>query len=247
MITKDDKLEYGETINDKEAGCDYTEVLNGDATGKVKICHVRVTDIKNIAIELITDVQNTSWMMELDKGTRRSYERTVSETADALVKIFENVVDGGNVGSDFGELMVSMGSAKALGFVFDHMVLPIAELWKPQLKQNEGFDFHTVCESMFINFGEAKYSSYGSPYDDAVSQASGFVEKEKHLRDRVHLISLVSGDAIANLDDDRIGVIAAFSINAMNPLVVLKHALATATAELSAKSIQNVYLVGVSR
>ncbi|MEZ8983361.1 hypothetical protein FB440_111103 [Vibrio crassostreae] len=239
-------LEVKKSTPDPSWGCEYDELFSQIDMGKVQVCLVRVSDLRKVAMELITKVQDTSWMTNLDPGAKRSYDRTVADTAEALVEVFNDTLATSTVGKEFGEIMVSIGSTKALEVIFDHNVLPISELWKPQVKQNEGFDFHTVCSNELINFGEAKFSSKKSPHGNAIDQAKGFIENEKHLRDRVHLRDLVSANAIHNLDDDSYGVVASFSINAGNPLLVLKNAIDSATQSLSSEKIKSVYLVGVT-
>lgn len=242
-----DKPRYGSQYSDTDWGCDYFKIETDTPNGKIKVCHVLVRDIKIISEALIKKVLDTSWMTNLDVGTKRAYDRTVQETASALVKVFESVTENSDVGSEFGEVMVSIGSAKALEKIFNHVILPIAELWKPQIKQNEGFDFHTVCQDMFINFGEAKYSGSANPHGNAINQAKGFIDEQKHLRDYVHLRELVSSEAIENLNNDSFGVVASFSINTSDPLDVLKNAINSAQEKLSLNSIKAVYLVGVSK
>lgn len=241
-----EKLKFSERITEKSSGCEFLEIDHETFSGKVRICYVKVSDIQKIAEELARQVQDTSWIKKIDPGAQRSYNRTVADTAMALLKIFQETAINNQISSEFGELMVSIGSTKALEAIFDHQAIPIAELWKPQKKQNEGFDFHTVCTNNRINFGEAKFSSSDSPHGLAINQAKGFIEEEKHFRDRVHLINLVSSDAISNLDNDCIGIVASFSINAVNPLTVLKNALDKAKEELSSECIKSIYLVGVS-
>lgn len=240
----DTELKYGNIIMDSEWGCKHSEITNNSP---VKLCFVEVSDIKKIASALTSQVQDTSWMMELDKGTRRSYDKTVEETAQKLVEIFRRASGASGVAGEFGESMVSMGSARALELLFNHIVLPVAELWKPQAKQNEGFDFHTVCPEEIINFGEAKFSSVKSknPHFEAIPQACRFLDEDKHHRDRVHLINLVSDSAIKNLANDDIGVIAAFSINSDNPLNILENALESAQKDFHSRNVKFVYLVGV--
>ncbi len=241
------EVKYGKQITDTEWGCKHFEVEHSLDVENVKLCLIEISNIQKIASELTSQVQNTSWMMELDKNTRRSYNKTVEETAQKLVKVFKIASGTGGVAGEFGESMVSMGSARALEVLFKHIVLPVAELWKPQAKQNEGFDFHTVCPEEVINFGEAKFSSVKSknPHGDAIPQACDFIDEEKHFRDRVHLISLVSENAINNLDEDDFGVIAAFSINSDNPLDILENALKSAQKEFPSRGVKFVYLVGV--
>ncbi|MBY6208366.1 MULTISPECIES: hypothetical protein [Halomonas] len=242
-----DKPEYGSHYSDLDWGCDYFEVETATSIGKIKVCHVVVNDITKISEALTKNVLDTSWMTSLDVGSQRAYDRTVQETASALVRIFESTAITSDVGSEFGEVMVSIGSTKALEKIFKHFILPIAELWKPQKKQNEGFDFHTVCSGEFINFGEAKYSGSINPHGNAINQSKEFIEQEKHLRDYVHLRELVSATSVENLNNDSYGVIASFSINTEDPFKILKKAIESAQEKLSSDSIKAVYLVGVSK
>ena len=232
-------------IADIDWGCVHSEIRFSSQIESIKLCLVEVSDIQKIASALTSQVQNTSWMMKLDNGTRRSYDKTVEETARKLVEVFKSANGLGKIAGEFGESMVSMGSARALEMLFSHIVLPVAELWKPQAKQNEGFDFHTLCPQEVINFGEAKFTSSGNPHGKAISQSAGFINEEKHLRDRVHLLNLVSERAINNLDDDDFGVIAAFSINSDNPLDILENALESAQKVFPSRNIKVAYLVGV--
>lgn len=242
-----DKPGYGSQHSDPDWGCDYFEVETTESIGKIKVCHVIVKDIKTISEALANKVLDTSWMTNLDVGSKRAYNRTVQETASALVEIFKSTTAPSDVGSEFGEIMVSIGSTKALETIFGHVILPIAELWKPQLKQNEGFDFHTVCPNAFINFGEAKYSGSENPHGNAIKQSKGFIDNEKHLRDYVHLRELASKSAIENLNNDSFGIVASFSINTEDPLQVLKNAIDSAQEKLNLDSIKSVYLIGVSQ
>ena len=237
---------YGHRINDPNWGCKHLKVVCTPIRRKVKVCHVKVSDIEKIAKGLTKHVMDTSWMLKLDSGTKRSYRKTVAETAKVLSNIFRQATSSSRISRDFGETMVSIGSSRALERVFKHKSIPIAELWKPQLKQNEGFDFHTVCKREIINFGEAKYSSNGNPHGIAMKQAKNFIDNEKHYRDRVHLINLVSDKAIENLDDEIYGIVISFSLNTKNPLNILKKAIIKANRLFSSTSIKSVYLVGVS-
>jgi hypothetical protein len=238
-------LNLSNEIYDAEWGCSHQEVINALGHKGVKVCYVTVSNLNEFAKKITNIVLDNSWMTTLDHGTRRAYETTVGETASALVQIFRDTASIGTVGAEFGEVMVSLGSARALEQVFNHLSTPIAELWKPQKGQNEGFDFHTVCSSEHINFGEAKYSGSATPHGLAITQAGRFVSEKKHLRDRVHLISLVSKQSIDNLDQDNFGVVAAFSLNAKNPLVIFKNAMASAATLIATHRITNFYLVGV--
>jgi hypothetical protein len=239
-------LSLSSEIEDSDWGCCYQTVIDALGGTGIKVCLVKVKNLNEFAVRITNLVLDNSWMTALDHGTRRAYETTVGETAHALVQIFKQTTVQGTVGSEFGEVMVSIGSARALEQIFKHVSIPIAELWKPQKKQNEGFDFHTICSSDHINFGEAKFSGSTSPHGLAISQSDQFVSAKKHLRDRVHLVNLASKKSIENLDQDNFGVIASFSLNTKNPLTIFKNAIESAAQVAASQKITNFYLVGVS-
>jgi hypothetical protein len=231
-------------VPDAEWGCQHTDA-SLLCTGNVKACIVLIDDVQKLAAQLALDVVDTSWMAALDHGARRAYEFTATETAAILKDIVLNVAITGSINSEFGELMVSMASRRALEFVFGHSVIPLAELWKPQVRQNEGFDFHTICSKAVIYFGEAKFSSTESPHGVAINQIADFIGNEKHLRDRNHLVNLVDQAAIARLDGDEYGVVAAFSVGSENLQLIVKNALNNALKLASKHVLVDIYLVGV--
>ncbi len=242
-----DKPDFGGEYEDNDWGCIHTEVTSS-ANPKIHLCHVNISDLKKIALELSSSVLNSSWIMEMDEGARRAYERTASDTANSLVEVFNAAIDNDRVSGEFGELIVSMGSSRSLEIIFQHISLPISELWKPQSKQNEGFDFHTVCNKNIINFGEAKFLSppASSPVSNAANQANDFFSEDKHFRDRVHLVNLVHDDAISNLDEGLCGMVIAFSMNAKKPLTVYMNAISKVETLSFFDDLENVYIVGVS-
>lgn len=242
-----DKPAYGNKHPDEEWGCIHTEITS-NANPKIHICQVNISDLKKVARELANSVMDNSWIMNMDKGASRSYIKTASDTANRLVEIFNASIEKEGIASEFGQWVISIGSSRSLKIIFQHTSLPIAELWKPQELQNEGFDFHTVCKKNVINFGEAKFKSANanSPVSDAANQANSFFSDEKHLRDRVHLVNLVNGDAISNLDQDIFGMVVAFSMNAQNPLTVYTNAISKVESLPLFKSINSIYIVGVT-
>lgn len=232
-------------IDDTEWGCIHSQYHYQDKDPAIITCIVNINNTDLIATELVNSVLNTSWISSLDAGTQRSYKVTAKETTDALVEIFNKVLDGDPLGAEFGEVMVSIGSSRALSQILHHISLPIAELWKPQLKQNEGFDFHTTCTGNLINFGEAKFSASINPHGNAIRQAHDFITQDKHFRDRVHLVNLCHKDAIKNLDEEKYGIIAAFSINSDNPEIIMNNAVKTVMEIELLNRVSFIYLVGV--
>jgi hypothetical protein len=239
-------LSFTNMAVDTEWGCTFQQVANSLGIQNINICYVKIDDILKFANQLNDTVLDSTWMTNLDHGTRRTYDYTAKETTKLLVDIFNKTSKSGTIGAEFGELMISIGSARALEKIFQHSKVPLAELWKPQAKQNEGFDFHTVCTKDFINFGEAKYSGKKDPHGLAISQARKFILEEKHFRDRAHLKDLLPKKPIENLDGDSFGVVAAFSINSKTPLKILSNALKSAKRIVTTYNISTIYLVGIT-
>lgn len=247
-------LSYSRSFPEESWGATFHEIACISGTDNIFICHTSISDLEKIATELSAKVMDESWIFDLDTRAQRAYKNTAKETAKSLVKVFKTTITADNkIASAFGELMVSMGSSKSLEVVFKHRCIPLAEIWKPKLLGNEGFDFHTVCEKNMINFGEAKFSSSSNPYGGksgettgAGGQADGFVVNQKHLMDNIHLGQLAGEDAAANLDKDLFGIVLAFSINSSNPLQILKNALDNCATYENLKKATNIYIVGVS-
>lgn len=235
-------------INCLSWGCDFQQLSLDGIPSNIHVCLVKVNTLTSVAVECVKAVADNTWISRLDPRVGRGYTKTVNQTAQVLSKIFSDFINSGNksnIGADFGEIMVSIGSAAALSALLQHNNLPVSELWKPQVKQNEGFDFHTQCSSFYLNFGEAKFSDSDSPHGDAIPQIKRFIEEEKHLRDRVHLINLAFAESIDNLDEDKFGAVVAFSINAKDPEKVLRNAATSAFTHFKELTFQNVYIVGV--
>lgn len=235
-------------IKSKEWGCEFTQVSFDNVPSHIHTCLVKITDVSNIAERCIKTISSRAWISQMAPQVQRSYVKTVDDTVADLCIIFSNYIakkGSSKIAADFGEIMVSMGSGASLMALLNHQIIPIAELWKPQRKQNEGFDFHTLCITQLINFGEAKFSASGSPHGQALPQISRFITEDKHFRDRVHLINIAPGVPINNLDNNRFGVVAAFSINARKPLDVLRNAAKSSEKLFRPLGIKSIYLVGV--
>lgn len=228
-------------------GCSYQEAVSALGAANIKLCFVEVQNLHTFATALTNVVLDKTWMMNLDNTARRAFDKTVDNTASKLLATFQKTSAAGTVGGDFGEIMVSIGSARALEHLFHHSRLALAELWKPKVSQNGGFDFHTVCKSLIINFGEAKYSSTSNSYTDAIDQADEFLNDQKHLADGIYLEKIVTQPSMSMLNNDEFGIVAAFSVNAKNPDTILANALVAAQKVMAGKKIKNFYLVGVVR
>lgn len=228
-------------------GCSYKYLEQYD-THNIKVCTINITDLKLIAEKISSIILNDSWMRSLDPNIRLAYDYTVKETAKKLNSICQTVIDNSQIKikEDFGEIMISMTASESLKELFDHISLPISELWKEKLSGNPGFDFHTICPTDLIHFGEAKYSSSKSPYSEAIIQADRFVTEEKHYRDIPHLKSIIEKDQpIQNLVQKKFSIVAAFSINSENSRLIIENAVKKVSEFDINTSAQNIYLVGV--
>lgn len=116
--------------------------------------------------------------------------------------IFEDILSkvDTNVGSDFGEIMVSSTAVDTLCNNYYHKGVPLAELWKEKISGNPAFDFHTETPSFFISFGEAKFNSKNNSYGKAMEQVSGFIDKKKDTKEGSDLFNFISEKAFNNFD-----------------------------------------------
>jgi len=221
---------------------DATE-LPAEATAETHLFCVDVDDLSGRAIEMISTINNTSWIFELGSIPRTSYETIALKTAAKLVEIFRTA--DGNIGAEFGEYVVSMSAGDCLGAKLGHTVLPLSELWKEQLSGNPGFDFHTESHNNRIAFGEAKYNSNQSSYTDAASQVHDFIDADKDKMDAVHLVHLASGEAMDALLDGSRGLAIAFSLHSKNHEKILANALASDFVQALCKRADELYVIGV--
>src|SRR6266571_4690800 len=106
-------LSLSTEIDDSEWGCSYQAVIDSLGNSGIKLCLVKVKNLNEFAACITNLVLDNSWMTSMDHGTRRGYETTVGETAQVLVQIFRQAASQGTVGAEFGEVMVSIGSARA--------------------------------------------------------------------------------------------------------------------------------------
>ena len=105
---------------DNEWGCTHYRYHD---SSNVKACIVAVDDLDKISEKLTSAVLDSSWMLDLDKGTQRTYAYTARDTANALVEVFKTFSEDHQLGAEFGEVMVSISSARSLSVIFDHIAV----------------------------------------------------------------------------------------------------------------------------
>ncbi|MEB3778429.1 hypothetical protein GOU96_17735, partial [Vibrio sp. R-1] len=179
---------------------------------KVHSILINIDNIKDRASEMISTIQDTCWLQELNPVAQLSYEARAERTIDKLVnKILTKVED--EITEEFGEFMISASAQDVLVSEFNHIKVPLAELIKEKISGNPGFDFHTETNQNLIAFGEAKFSGNINPYRNALEQIRSFIDLKKHDAELIDLQNFVSKEAISNHFDKKNAYIAAFSIN----------------------------------
>lgn len=211
---------------------------------KVHSILINIDNIKDRASEMISAIQNTCWLQELNPVAQLSYEARAERTIDKLVnKILTKVED--EITEEFGEFMISASAQDVLVSEFDHIKVPLAELIKEKISGNPGFDFHTETNKNLIAFGEAKFSGNVNPYRNALEQIRSFIDLKKHDAELVDLQNFVSKEAVINHLGKKNAYIAAFSINSDNPQKIIKKALSS-TYLNNILDQEEIYLVGVT-
>ena len=217
--------------------------LPAGAKAKVHLIVVQVSDIKAAATEIITALNDVSWIAKLDPVARDSYEATALRTIDKLTSDFASI--NSSVTSSFGEYLVSIAAGDSLEIVLNHDVFPIAELWKEKVTKNHGFDFHTESLQEVISFGEAKYEKGTNPYNDSADQILKFIALKKDRGDGVHLEKFASKNAISNLLKSSRGFTVAFSMHSDKPESILKNALKSDLIKKLILCSHELHIVGV--
>lgn len=232
--------------NDSSNGCQYTHVEIASSPDKIRICLININSIQIIAKKISTIILNHTWILSLDPTAQLAYRETVKKTSDIINNICKHIIDNPQIEKDFGEIMVSITASESLRHLFNHISLPISELWKEKVRGNPGFDFHTVSQEDIIHFGEAKYSSSKNPYRDAITQAEDFVCKEKHYLDLINLDRIIrSEEPFKNLQLKYYSIVAAFSINSDNRHLIIENAIREVSKLNIYTTAKNIYLIGV--
>jgi hypothetical protein len=143
-----------------------------------------------------------------------------------------------------GEYIISKEGRHTLAEQYSHTAVPLAELWKEKKEGNPGFDFHSESPDNLIIFGEAKYNSSSNPYDDAIKQVEGFIDKGKDKMELVDLKNFVSMDAVKKYIVGQKGFAISFSIHAKNPFTIIENAIKYCHTNNIA-NYDEYYIVGV--
>lgn len=224
------------------------EEIDMKSVGKITECkvvciHIRVTDIKACAEEMITTISDTSWINKLDTIPKISFEARATRTIEKLVNEILSKVDN-EITIEFGEFLISYSAQSVLEQKSLHIKVPLAELLKEKISGNPGFDFHTESSGQYIMFGEAKYSGSGTPKALALNQIAKFIDDKKDDAELILLANFVSKYALEKASRGKKGYVAAFSLNAANANLVFQNALKSPVVE-KLLAYQELYLIGI--
>jgi len=217
--------------------------LPENATAEMHLLCVEVEDVHKHASDLISELNDTSWISQLNPIGKMSYERTAHRTISALVEMFSHIES--HITEEFGEYMVSMSATNSMKEKLSHSIFPLSELWKEKKLGNHGFDFHTESISKQIAFGEAKYNRRDNSYTDAAIQVLEFIKDGKDYGDAVHLTNFASPGAILNLQNKRRGFAVAFSLHSNDHVKILNNALNSALILELSSQCHELYIIGV--
>ncbi len=230
------------------------EVIDLSMYGKTSTCvlrkiHVQINDTHERLVFIVNGLRDASWITNISKVSKRiSYGKRAEETIHRLVREILSAITSNKI-ENVGEYLISFTAQDILETEHSHLKIPLAELWKEQIKRNPGFDFHTVSNGNLLFFGEAKYTSAGSPYSNAMAGINGFLkpEIEKHKQEISDLEELgANEDSIVNvLVNNKFGVVAAFSLNAINIEAIFERAISLEVTNNLLDQSEELFLIGI--
>lgn len=210
--------------------------------------HVQINDTQDRISAMIRTLRDTSWISRIPKvSKRRAYEARAVNTINILVNDILSLASS-NVTKEAGEYIISMTAQDILELESQHAKLPLAELWKEQKTGNPGFDFHTESISQLLFFGEAKYKTEGSPYNTAITAISKFAKPDlqKHIQELCDLEEVgASEDSVTSVLENKIGVVAAFALNAQNIDLIFDNAINLDITKDLLNNSAELFLIGI--
>lgn len=218
---------------------DYNKTTNCE----VYSIHVKINDISTKAKQMITMIQDTSWIKKLDIIEQESFEARAQPTIDKLVHAILSKVTT-TLSDDFGEFLISVTAQDSLELKCNHIKVPLAELFKEKKTGNPGFDFHTETTTQLLAYGEAKYSGNINPYAKALKQIKGFLDEKKDKMELTDLKYFTSIESIKSALEDKKAFVAAFSINSDNPTDIIQNALSSTYID-DLLNYAELYIIGI--
>lgn len=192
------------------------------------LVEVEAAKAQQEASSLLSIVTDTSWVNNFDAIDKASLLACAQPTIDKIINSILAKV-GNKIEKEFGEYLISYSAQLTLVDTLSHKPIPLPEFYKEKISGNPGFDFHTVSSNDIIVFGEAKYNSAKTPYDDAESQVNDFLQmippKQKHIKELKELRKFTGDIPATNVINNHFGVTAAFSIHAKKAELAMKNSI----------------------
>lgn len=191
--------------------------FNLDST-KIRFIRISITQLRESVSDIIELIADVSWIDDLAPISKESLMARAQPTIDELTNElmgYLNFRDEKMI-KDIGETVVSVAARAAIEQEVKYRALPLAELIKQKVRNNPGFDFHHEKDNLMIVFGESKYVSDKSAYNNALRQIVKFISEDKHKKDICDFENFLSDSAWNNInsckiDRDRFCYSAAFS------------------------------------
>ncbi len=231
-VTQIDRAKYLQP--DQFLGCD------------IHCIYVLIDDLEVVIGNMRSEISDTSWINGLGSIDQKIYKINANKTIKKIVEIITSRV-ANELNDSVGEYMISYTAQQVLVDCLKHIRLPLAEFLKEKVSGNPGFDFHTISQNKLLNFGEAKFSLNNTAKDRAINQISDFIDLGKDFGELLSLRPLldrIDGIILENMDNERRGYIAAFSLNAKNIDVIFENALKS-NAMKNIGKYQEFYLIAI--
>jgi len=192
--------------------------------------HIQINhnDFTEEGLTLVQSIQDESWLSKLDIVDQVTYEARMRPTIELLSQSIistSEISTLDDVKGDFAEYLISINAQNAL-VQKGHTSIPLAEIWKEKIKNNPGFDFHTISPNTLFVFGEAKYAANNSSPSRAILQIAEFLLRRKHTKELSDLRTLSqSQEAAIKATQEQIGIAAAFSVRQVNVQSMINNAI----------------------
>lgn len=217
---------------------------NKQGSAIVHRLHVHITDPEARIADMIRNISDMTWVSKLDIYAQTSYQAALDETIPLILNMLKSYAIENEITKDIGEYLVSDSACESLHQSYNHIRLPLSELWKEKKSGNPGFDFHTVSIQNHVIFGEAKYRTNSNPHTEALRQTSRFFNNKKHEKDVIHIKAIAGEEPANKIISGEFGCAVAFSVHGDNIDNIIDFALRCEHID-PLLNYKEVYVIGV--
>lgn len=206
--------------------------------------HVHITNPEARIAEMIRSISDMTWVSKLDIYAQTSYQAALDETVPLILNMLKSYTVENDITKDIGEYLVSDSASESLYKSYNHIRLPLSELWKEKKSGNPGFDFHTISTQNHVIFGEAKYRTNSNSHTESLSQTSRFFNEKKHEKDVIHIKAIAGEEPANKIISGEFGCAVAFSVHGNNIDNIIDFALRSKHID-PLLNYKEVYVIGV--